>query len=120
MRIVSIIHAASLVLVLAVPATEAQAKGRRGFGGIWTAAHAPVPLRGSGLRVTPVVATAPAIAGSAPAQPPREAKAPEAGGDLKPDAKSDAKPTIREVVAVVPWCANGRVIGSGQGFCEIN
>lgn len=109
MRIVSIVYAAALAAALAATASQAEAKGRRAFGGVWTAAHAAVPIR----------TTLPA--GASPALP-MPVEAPQAGPVPVPGSApvQGARPVIREAVAAAPWCARGRVFGSGAGFCEIN
>ncbi|ACL60768.1 hypothetical protein [Methylobacterium nodulans] len=94
--------AVAATCLLAVP--EAQARGRRiGLGIFYSSAHPrsapeakPVPASPPPLR------TASAEDGPVPAT---------TGTTAPPPAP--AKP-------VRPWCAGGRVFGSGSGFCEIN
>ena len=111
MRIVPIIQAAAVVVALAVPASQAEAKGRRAFGGVWTAAHAPVPMRATiSDTATSTPASAPSMAAPTPAPAPI----------LGRTSVAEVKPVVREAVAGTPWCGKGRVFGSGAGFCEIN
>lgn len=116
MRIVSLIPAAGLALVALTALPDgAEAKGRRAFGGVWTAAHASISAKAA-APVAALSASEPVLRGTQATGATAEAKPaplPEASPPV-------AKPVIREAVASGSWCATGRVFGSGAGFCEIN
>ncbi|GBU18612.1 MULTISPECIES: hypothetical protein [Methylobacterium] len=106
MRRLSIVAVVALVGL----AGTAEAKGRRSFGGIWTATP-PLTLR-----------TGPSPAGLNGPVP--VAATPGAIELLPRRASADPAPESRPAPAVAkpeaPWCASGRITGSGAGFCEIN
>ena len=92
-------------LSLACLTQQAEAKDRRSGPAVLTvSASDAVPLRGAA-----------------------DAPAPEAGATMRTASAATSEPMTtgttaspKPAAAAKPWCASGRVLGSGAGFCVIN
>ncbi|WP_407529552.1 hypothetical protein [Methylobacterium oryzisoli] len=108
-----VLAAAAAAAILAALPVDAQARGRRGGTGVFFVSTS-----------VPVATAARAKAASEPRAAP-ESK--PGGAEPPPIRTASAEPqpvttgaTPPPAPAARPWCAGGRVFGSGQGFCEIN
>lgn len=112
MRIVLTIGAAALVLTAIV--SDAEARGRRG-GRV-----------GVGVGVGVGTSWTSTARSDASAKSLQSAEMRLLRGDpsmnLRPVAPVVAPPApvVQDAAAARPWCASGRIVGSGMGFCAIN
>lgn len=129
MRILAIVAAAALGLGLAATtASDAEARGRRiSLGGVWTAARPANPPRPAATAAAPVLVATAGPSGASEGGGLRRSLAEEAKAEVLPEAKPTSVTAAAPVVAPVKsasaassWCARGRVVGAGAGFCEIN
>ncbi|MCF4128651.1 hypothetical protein [Methylobacterium sp. SyP6R] len=104
-----------VALGILVAAAPAEARGRRGGGGVFfvtSRSHAVTAEPRTALGPEPRLRTAAADAGG---------PEPMTTGTTAPIPTREAAPAPSSAPAPLrPWCATGRVFGSGAGFCAIN